>query len=129
MYSEEGNTVAMTAVRDCGFEQSCHLPYSQDLAPCDQFLSPNVKKLKPHLAGQQYQTDDEVISAVKDFLRTKMRASIPRKSKHCNTDGRSVRTAGETMLKNKPHLVKFDHCIIISLGTFQPTLGVSSAGN
>ena len=30
-----------------------------------------------------------------------MRASIPWESKPCNTDGRSVWTAGETMLKNK----------------------------
>ena len=30
-------------------------------------------------------------------------------------DGRSVWTAGETMLKNKPHLVKFNHCIIVNL--------------
>ena len=28
----------------------------------------------------------------------------------------------QCMLKNKPHLVKFDHCITVSLWTFQPTL-------
>ena len=44
-----------------------------------------------------------------------MRASIPQDFKYSNTDGRSVLTAGETMLKNKPHLVKFNHCIIVSL--------------
>ena len=33
-----------------------------------------------------------------------------------------VWTAGETMLKNKPHLVKFDHCFIDKLWTIQPTL-------
>ena len=38
--------------------------------------------------------------------------TIPRESKCCNTDGRRVWTAGETMLKNKPDLVKFDDCIL-----------------
>ena len=31
----------------------------------------------------------------------------------------------ETMLKNKPHLVNFDHGVIVSLWTFQPTLVVT----
>ena len=39
-----------------------------------------------------------------------------------NNDGQSVWTAGETRLKYKPHLVQIDHCIIVSLWTFQPTL-------
>ena len=34
----------------------------------------------------------------------------------------SVWTAGATMLINKPHFVKFDHCIIVSLWNFRPTL-------
>ena len=57
-------------------------------------------------------------------LRTfsRMNASIQRESKRCNTDGRNVWTAGETMLKNKPHLVQFDHWLIVSLWNFQPTL-------
>ena len=59
---------------------------------------------------------------LRTFLRIRMRASIPWESKHCNNDGRSVWTAGETKLTNKPHLVKFDHCITVSLWTFQPTL-------
>ena len=58
---------------------------------------------------------------VRTFSRIRMRASIPRKSKHCNTNGRSVWTAGETVLKINPYLVKFNHCIIVSLWTFQPT--------
>ena len=81
--------------------------------------SPTWKK---HLAGKRYRTDDEVLSAGEDFFEDQMRASLSRESKCCNTDGRSVWTAGETMLKNKPHLVKSDHCIIVSLWTFQPTL-------
>ncbi|KAM9410510.1 glucosamine 6-phosphate N-acetyltransferase isoform 2-T2 [Pholidichthys leucotaenia] len=40
--------------------------------------------------------------------------SCAKGSKHCNTNGRSVWTKGETMLKNKPHLVKFDHYELFS---------------
>ena len=54
---------------------------------------------------------------LRTFSRIGMRASIPQESTHCNTDGRSVWTTGETLWKNK-----FDHCIIVSLWTFQPTL-------
>ena len=55
------SVVAMAA----GFELVDHLPYSPDLAPSDYFLFPNMKK---QLAGKQYRTDDEVISAVEDFF-------------------------------------------------------------
>ena len=55
----------MAAVRDCGFQVvDCPL-YSPDLAPSDYFLFPNMKT---RLAGKQYQTDDEVISAVEDLF-------------------------------------------------------------
>uniref|UniRef100_A0A3Q0RMV0 Tc1-like transposase DDE domain-containing protein n=1 Tax=Amphilophus citrinellus TaxID=61819 RepID=A0A3Q0RMV0_AMPCI len=57
--------VAMAAVRNCSFELVDHPPYSPNLAPSDYFLFPSMKK---HLAGKQYQTDDEVISAVEDFF-------------------------------------------------------------
>ena len=58
---------------------------------------------------------------LRTFSRIRMRASILRESKRCNTNGRSVGTAGETMLKNKPQsFVKLHHCIIVSLSTFQP---------
>ena len=33
------------------------------------------------------------------------------------------------MLKNKPHLVKFNHCIVVSLWTFQPTFVYHTAHN
>ena len=60
------SVVAMAAVRDCGFELVDHPPYSPDLAPSDYFLFPNMNK---HLAGKQYRTDDEVISAVEEFFK------------------------------------------------------------
>ena len=40
-------------------------------------------------------------------------------SKHCNIDGRSVWTARDTMLKNKPHLNTFHEKILVNLWTFQ----------
>ena len=67
---------------------------------------------------------------LRTFSRIRMKgASVPWESKHCNTDGRSVWTAGETKLKTKPHLIKFDHCIIVGLWTFQPTLVCSKETN
>ena len=113
------SVVAMAAVHDCDLALIDHPPHSPDLAP-SIFCSPTWKNtwlgssigpmIRPYL---QFRT----------FSRIRMRASIPQESKCCNTDGRSVWwTTGETMLKNKPHLVKFDHCIIVSLWTFQPNL-------
>ena len=58
------SVVAMVAVCDSGFDMVDHPPYSPDLAPSDYFLFPNMKK---HLAGKQYQTDDDVISAGEDY--------------------------------------------------------------
>ena len=49
-----------------GFELVNHLPYSPDLAPSDYFLFPNKKK--QHLAGKQYRTDEEAITAVEGFF-------------------------------------------------------------
>ena len=88
------------------------------------FSVPNIKK---QLAGRQYWPDDEVISAVEDFFEDQDESFYTMESKRCNTDGRTVWTVGggggETMLKNIVwRLVKFDHCVIGSLWTFQPTL-------
>ena len=41
-------------------------------------------------------------------------------SKHCNTDGRSVRTTRATILKNKPHLVTFHENIWIFWSAYDP---------
>ena len=48
-----------------------HPPYSSDLAPCDFFLFPRLKK---HLAGRKYQTRKNLGSAIFQCLN-----SIPRK--------------------------------------------------
>ena len=100
----------MAAERDCGCDLVDHRPYSPDLAPSDYFLFPNMKG---HMAGEQYRTDDEVISAVEDFFKDQDESFYP--------TGIQVRLqlrrkkCVETMLKNKPHLVKFDHHHILSL--------------
>lgn len=62
--SAHKSVVAMTAVRDCGFELVNHLPYSPDLATSDYFLFLYMVK---HLPEKHYGTDDEVISALEDF--------------------------------------------------------------
>ena len=59
------SAIAMATVHACGFQVVDHPPYSPDLAPSDFHLFPNMKK---HLAGKQYRTDDEVISAVEEFF-------------------------------------------------------------
>ena len=92
------SVVAMAAVHYCGFELADHPPYSSDLAPSDYFLFPNIKK---HLAGKQYRTNDEVISAVEDFFEdqdesfhtTGIHALQHRWEKY-------TWTTGKTMLKN-----------------------------
>ena len=48
-----------------------HPPYSPDLAPCEFFLFPRLKK---HLAGRKYQTGKNLSSAIFQCLN-----SIPRK--------------------------------------------------
>ena len=77
--------------------------------------------MKKHLVGNEYRTDDEICSWGL-FLGSGWELLVSQEFKYYNTDGRSVWTTGETMLKNKPHLIKFDQCIIISIWTFQPTL-------
>ena len=57
--------VAMSAVHDCGFGLIDHTPYSPDLATSDYFLLPNLKQ---RLAGKRYESNDDAISAVRDFF-------------------------------------------------------------
>ena len=57
--------VAMNAATDCGFEILPHPPHSPDMAPSDFYLFP---KLKSHLHGTQYGSNEVVIEAVKEYL-------------------------------------------------------------
>ena len=91
--------VAMFAVHDCGFELIHQTPYSPDLAASDYFLFPNLRK---HLAGKRYKSDDDVISAVEDFFESQEENFYVTGKLLCHsTDGRSVWTAEEIMLRNK----------------------------
>ena len=81
------------------------------------------KQTNTRLAAKQYRTDEELISTDEDFFEdqdesfctTEIQA-LQHRWKKC------VDFAGETLLKNTPQLVKFNHCIIVSLWTFQPIL-------
>ena len=44
-----------------------HYPYSPDLAPCDYFLFP---KLKYHLSGRRYNSQNSLGSAVYQYLKS-----------------------------------------------------------
>ena len=81
------------------------------------FLFKNMKKM----AEKQNRTADEVI-IFRESGWEHLYHGNP--IKRCNTDGRSVWTTDEAILKNRPHFVKFDHCSKVSLWTLQPTLVV-----
>ena len=59
------SVIAMAAIHDCGFKLIEHPPYAPDLAPLDFHLFP---KLKTAISGTHFQSDDDVIHAVDDFL-------------------------------------------------------------
>ena len=57
--------VAMTAMNECGFEILLHPPYFPDMAPSDFYLLP---KLKSHLRGTQYGSNECAIEAVNEYF-------------------------------------------------------------
>jgi histone-lysine N-methyltransferase SETMAR len=57
--------LAQAAIRQCGFVQLEHPPYSPDLAPSDFFLFPNLKK---SLRGRRFADDEEVKAAVDQWF-------------------------------------------------------------
>ena len=57
--------VAMTAATECGFEILPHTPYSPNMTPSDFYL---FLKLKSHLCGTQYGSNEGVIEAVNEYL-------------------------------------------------------------
>lgn len=78
--------VAKAAVRDCGFEEINHPPYSPDLAPSDYYLFPNLKK---DLRGKRFSDDDELKAAINTHFQEKpeeyflegLKKLIPRSNK------------------------------------------------
>ena len=63
--------VVMTAATECGFEILPHPPYSPDMASSDFYLFP---KLKSHLRGTQYGSNEGVIEAVNEYLSNQEKA-------------------------------------------------------
>jgi len=58
-------TSVAAEIAECGYELLPHAPYSPDLAPSDFCLFPRLKK---HLCGRQYASDNDIIQSVEDFL-------------------------------------------------------------
>ena len=59
------SVVATAKLVELGYELLPHSPYSPDLAPCDFFLFPNLKK---SLAGQKFESNEEVIAATETYF-------------------------------------------------------------
>ena len=60
--------VAKAAVKECGFKEIEHPPYSPDLAPSDYYL---FSKLKKDLQGRKFDDDEEVKIAVMEHFSDK----------------------------------------------------------
>ena len=58
----------MDAVERNGYELIPHPAYSQDLAPSDYFLFPNLKK---DIRGRHFQSNEDVMPAVEEWVRDK----------------------------------------------------------
>ena len=59
------SAVVTAKLVELGYELLPHPPYSPDLAPCDFFLFPNLKK---SLAGQKFESNEEVIAATEAYF-------------------------------------------------------------
>ena len=65
--------VAMTAATECWFEIHPQPPYSPDMTPSDFYLIP---KLKSHLRGKQYGSNEGVKEVVNEYLGDQEMPSI-----------------------------------------------------
>ena len=61
------SVLAMSTIQDCRYELLQYPPYSPNFPPSDCHLFP---RMKTYLAGQHFDSDDEVIEAVGKFLDT-----------------------------------------------------------
>jgi [histone H3]-lysine36 N-dimethyltransferase SETMAR len=59
------SAIASAAVRDLGFQELNHPPYSSDLAPSNFY---QFRHLKKHLRGRKFSDDEEVKCAVLAFF-------------------------------------------------------------
>lgn len=90
--------VVMAKMHELHFDLVPHPPYSPDLAPCDFFLFPVLKK---HLAGQKFATNGEVIAAVDGFFGAKNNFFFLTVLGGLKNVGSSVLNCVEITLKNK----------------------------
>ena len=60
--------VAKAAVKECGFKEIEHPPYSPDLAPSDYYL---FSKLKKDLRGRKFDDEEELKIAVMEHFADK----------------------------------------------------------
>jgi len=59
------SALAKAKLVELGYELLPHPPYSPDLAPCDFFLIPNLKK---SLVGQKFASNEEVVAVTEAFF-------------------------------------------------------------
>lgn len=57
----------MAKIHKLGYELLPHPAYSPDLAPCDYFLFPNLKKW---LGGKRFRSNEEVIAETNDYFES-----------------------------------------------------------
>ena len=60
--------ISKAAVKDCGFQEISHPPYSPDLAPSDFYF---FSKLKSDLRGRRFNIDEELQAAVEEHFFNK----------------------------------------------------------
>ena len=61
---------SQAAIRQCGFHQLNHPPYSPDLAPSDYFL---FRVMKKFLRGKRFSSDEDVKEAVTIWFQEQSR--------------------------------------------------------
>lgn len=80
--------ISLVDAHECHMEVFGHPHYFPDLAPFDYHVPLNMKR--KHMFGIQYRSDDHVISAVDDFFKIRMKASLPLGSMNCKTGRRNM---------------------------------------
>src|SRR5215475_6155686 len=65
---------SQAAIRQCGFQQLNHPPYSPDLAPSDYFL---FRVMKKFLRGKLFSSDEEVKEAVMTWFEEQTNDFFP----------------------------------------------------
>ena len=103
--------VAMTAISTAGFELLNYPPYSPDLAPSNNRLFP---KLKEHLRGKKFPSDNEVILSVNQwfaevgqlFLQEAVEMLEHRREKCVNLLGDYVKKCGKNNFSHNSKWVR-----------------------